>query len=231
MLNDFIAEGSSLKRHTINFPKSSFLNASFEKQVKVFEEIRKFDVPLEEISIVKIKEVLAVAKKEAWKNLKPLGMVVPIKSADEIQANFESIATKSLCDLMDVENIRRFVPVVGEEIDPNYENIPLLSKHTELPNFPEKFKDLTPESPFTVTKDKHGALRAVKKSSICWYLSNKSKKLSSDRNIRVTEHTIKNTDKSDRNEIMTISRENRVYIKDFFFIQERRFRSLFSRFL
>ena len=200
---------------TIHFPRTRFLNASNEKQVKTFPELKKIDDP---VSIETIRKIILEAKNDAQNEIKHLGMKVPLTAADKIQVDFHETASEDFFDDIDAEDVRRYEIADSNEIDSVDKDVEILSvldKTLNLPDFAEKFPYLKDDSPETVIKDSKGNPEVVKKSSLCWFFSNKNKKLSSDRNIRVREAESRNITDIHRLEISELRRQEKFHINEY----------------
>ena len=99
----------------IHFPKTRFLNASHEKQDKIYPEVRRIE---DTVSINGIKKVMEEAKKSTWNKIKYLGMKVPILEADKIQVDFCQTSPEDFLDPINAEDIQRFEAVIEDEIYP-----------------------------------------------------------------------------------------------------------------
>lgn len=217
LLSDTNSSNFEAEGELIHFPRTRFLNSQNERQDKIYSEIPKFKDP---VTIKTIKEVLSKAKKNAWADIKRLGMNEHISSAENIQTEFKSTTEDNTCDSIDEEDSRTFDVLDEDETDSEDEDIQFLTNpKLDLPESDKKTKDVNETSAETFVMNSSGKLKLVKKTSLCWFYDNNNVKLSSDRNSRVRESADREPYKVRDQEITGASKLNEIYIQDYCLFQ------------
>ena len=201
-INDVFAYDFKEIGLTINFPRKTFLHASFETQNE------KLNLPFLDsicgnnlnLSVEVIKNILFKAKCDAHKTVESLGMDIAIHEATNLLVKDISNDDSSLNEDLDEENYdvyenngaeNEIYICDDEELFENLEeSSKILSDFTDL-----QIKDYSStenvdgnNSPFTFVKDKNNKEILVRKSSICWLLSKSQTSVSADRLQRVKEN-------------------------------------------
>ena len=169
----------------IQFPRKSFLNASYETiddkwDLSFLDNLR---MDKTNVSIDSINAILKKAKTDAFNCLKKLGIAVKISEADHLKIKLN----KNL-DILDEEeydedyniyaeencgdNVRsNAANESGENLGEGDESIPLLEFN--LKDYSEE--NTMNESAFTVVKSNDGSDIIVRKASICWVFNQGSR--------------------------------------------------------
>ena len=195
MVSKIIDYFKNISTKIINFPTTRFMNASFEKQTEEFEEIKKFNDP---VNLDSLKKIILQAKQDAFDESKSLNMIIDISNANYMQADFsKDVDSKDDKDEED-EEINAFDFDEGfdnededdfvDPVDPT--EVQSFSKFDEDAQFPvclEEYQNISPKDNVVAIKNPHsGKITVVKKASLCWFFDN-HQKLSSDRIMRVRE--------------------------------------------
>ena len=188
----------------INFPRTRFLNGSYEKQEIVFEELNKYKDSNEEITLDFLIQVLDDAKRTAFADCIALNMRVDILSADKIQLKFKKDNNDVIFLDEEIEEEEEEILEVEEEPNGAEENFdediiepPIEPEELQIfvghdddaDQFPECIDNrgrILPSDPLTCIRDRRGNVKTIRKSTLCWFHNN-NRKLSADRLVRVRE--------------------------------------------
>ena len=193
MLSKIMDYFKNFSDKVIHFPRTRFMNASFEKQTKEYDEIKKFEEP---VTLNSIKKVINQAKQDAFDECTKLNMIIDISNADYIQTDYSKDADSededehvddSKVSAQSYEKSDDEDDFVDDVVPTELESFAALDKEGQFPLCLEEYKSIsTKDSVVAVKNPRSGKVTFVKKTSLCWFFNN-HRKLSSDRTLRVRE--------------------------------------------
>ncbi|KAJ8676886.1 hypothetical protein QAD02_012673 [Eretmocerus hayati] len=214
-IGDIQAHDFSKNGHAINFPRTTNLNASFEKlhSMKLCVDLDKEEMFNCELALSSLRGVIKRAKEDAFKCITRLG-VTEVAIGDALTLHVKPTHMESGVD-RDVDE---------DNSDPEKKLMTTLDgikDPLQLEDYSAQHPEVKEDDPWVFVDDGSGSPKIVRKSSICYYLEQNCEKISSDRCLRVQQSEIDKKAKGfQRSEVIKVGKLDKICIFDWCVFKE-----------